>query len=82
MEKSQREHRNHLYNKKNYRSRYEVDLAVLVVYVSSSSRRWLQSKWSINFELFSEKIPSIQRNQRIVVAIFYTDIFNLLITCA
>jgi hypothetical protein len=63
-------------------SRCEVDLAVLVVYVSLSSRRWLQSKWSINFELISEKIPSIQWNQRIVVATFYTDIFNLLITCA
>ena len=71
MEKSQREHRNHLYNKKkNIVQRYEVDLAVLVVYDSLSSRRWLQSKWSINFELFSEKIPSIQRNQRIVVATF------------
>ena len=68
--------------KKKYRSRYEVDLAVLVVYVSLSTRKWLQSKWSINFELFSEKIPSIQQNQRIVVATFYTDIFNLLITCA
>jgi hypothetical protein len=40
-------------------------------HVSLSSRRWLQSKWSINFELFSEKIPSIQRNQRIVVATFW-----------
>ena len=81
MEKSQREHRNHLYNKKKYRSRYEVDLAVLVVSVSLSSRRGMQSKWSINLELFIEKIPSIHRNQRIVLATFYTDNFNLLITC-
>jgi hypothetical protein len=46
-----------------YRSRYEVDLAVSVISLSSSSRRWMQSKWSINLELFSERIPSIQRKK-------------------
>jgi len=67
---------------KKYRSRYEVDLAVLVISVGLSSKRWMQSKWSINLELFSEKIPSIQRNKKILLATFYTDMFNLLITCA
>ena len=64
-----------------HRSMYEEDLAVLIVSVSLSSRRGMQSKWSIKLELFSEKIPFMQRNKRIVLATIYTDIFNLLITC-
>jgi hypothetical protein len=35
----------------------------------------------LHLELFSEKLPSIPRNKRIVLATFYVDIFNLLTTC-
>jgi len=38
---------------------HEVDLAALMASVSSSSGRQMQSKYSINLELFSEKLPSI-----------------------
>ena len=61
MEISQREYWNYILIKR-FRSSYEVDLAVLVVPVSSNSGKYMQSKKSMNLELFSETIPSIQRN--------------------
>jgi hypothetical protein len=48
---------------------YEGDLAALVVSLSSISGRQMQSKYSINLELFSEKIP------------YNVHIINVLITC-
>ena len=38
---------------------YEVDLAALVVSLSSISGRQMQSKYSINLDLFNETIPTI-----------------------
>ena len=38
---------------------YEVHLAALVASLSSSSGRQMQSKYSVNLELFNEIIPTI-----------------------
>ena len=44
---------------KKFRSMYKVDLAALVTSLSSSSGRQMQSKYSINLELFNEIIHTI-----------------------
>jgi hypothetical protein len=61
---------------KSFRSMYEVDLAALDAFFSSSSGR--QSKYSINLELFNEKIPSILLHSRNALATFF---FHFLLTC-
>jgi hypothetical protein len=45
-----------------FRSMYEVDLAALDTFLSSSSGGQRQSTYSINLELFNDKIPSILLN--------------------
>jgi hypothetical protein len=53
---------------------YEVDLAALHAFFSSGR----QSKYSINLELFNEKIPSILLHSRNALATFF---FHFLLTC-
>ena len=47
---------------KRFRSMYEVDLAALDTFIISSSGGQRQSTYSINLELFNDKIPSILLN--------------------
>jgi hypothetical protein len=44
---------------KRLRSMYEVDMAALMVSLSWSSGRQMQSKYSINHDLFNEARPTI-----------------------